>query len=287
MDEFKKYINQRAEELDLDMPREKVWQAIKQDLQPAKRNATLVYMKWAVAACVISLAGFGLYKVQDTSLKPQVASANQPKQTIDVPTTKLPTVIAKAEMPSANIEETRNKEQGTRNKEQGTRNQELRNKNQESSIKNQESRIKNQESRTKTQEPRIKNQELATANQQTTNNIQHTTGIIALNQIENTFTQIINLQKAKVNTTPLNAENPSYFNDFTIEMKRMERDEQTIKKDISKTGLTDELLDQLLNVYQQKLSMLKQLQNEINKTNNRFKQNRGPEESTKTYFLNI
>jgi hypothetical protein len=67
----------------------------------------------------------------------------------------------------------------------------------------------------------------------------------------------------------------------------MERDEQNIKRDIRKGGLTDELLDQLINVYQQKLNMLKQLQNEIHKTNNRFKQNRGPVDSTKPYFLNI
>jgi hypothetical protein len=105
--------------------------------------------------------------------------------------------------------------------------------------------------------------------------------------VENSFTQVINLQKAKVNTTPLIAENPGYFNDFAIEMKRMERDEQSIKRDIRKSGLTDELLDQLINVYQQKLNMLKQLQNEIHKTNNRFKQNRGPVDSTKPYFLNI
>ena len=124
-------------------------------------------------------------------------------------------------------------------------------------------------------------------NQQPTTNSQLATNVTTLNQIENTFTQIINLQKAKVNTTPLNAESPSYFNDFTIQMKHMERDEQTIKKDIRKSGLTDELLDQLINIYQQKLNMLKQLQNEINKTNSRFKQNRGPVDSTKTYFLNI
>ncbi len=246
MDDLKKYINQRAEELDIDMPREKVWESIKQDLQPAKRNATLVYMKWAVAACVIALVGFGLYKIQDISLKPQVASATQPMQTIELPTAELPKSIAKVDL------------QKDKNQVQHSKFQVLNN----------------------SQTPNPKSQ--VQSNKQLPTN-----SLTALNQIENTFTQIINLQKAKVNTTPLNAESPGYFNDFTIEMKHMERDEQTIKKDISKTGLTDELLDQLINVYQQKLNMLKQLQIEINKTNNRFKQNRSPEESTKTYFLNI
>ncbi len=241
MDELKKYINQRAEQLDIDVPKEKVWLAIKQDLQPVKRNATLVYMKWAVAACVIALAGFGLYKFQDKS-ELQVASY------------KLPV----------------------------TKDQEPRTKSQETIISNQQATTSNELQVASNQQPKTNNRKPATSNQLSTSNNQ-----LALQQVENTFTQIINLQKAKVNTTPLNAENPRYFNDFTIEMKRMEKDEQGIKKDIRKSGLTDELLDQLINVYQQKLNVLKQLQNEIHKTNNRFKQNRIPSDTTTTYFLNI
>lgn len=249
MDEFKKYINQRAEELDIDMPSEKVWQVIKQDIQPAKPNATLVYMKWAVAACVIVLAGFGLYKFQNNRLQVigyqlPVIKNQKPRINNQQPTTNDEELIAKVEVPSSKLQ--------VPNKLQ-------------------------------TINPKPKTQ----SNKQPTANSQLTTSLTALNQIENTFTQIINLQKAKVNTTPLNAESPGYFNDFTIQMKHMERDEQAIKKDIAKTGLTDELLDQLINVYQQKLNVLKQLQNEINKTNNRFKQNRSPVDSTKTYFLNI
>jgi hypothetical protein len=67
----------------------------------------------------------------------------------------------------------------------------------------------------------------------------------------------------------------------------MEKDEKLIKSDIAKRGMTDVLLGQLINVYQQKLGLLKQLQIEMNKTNNRYKQNRGPVDSTKTYFLNL
>ena len=59
------------------------------------------------------------------------------------------------------------------------------------------------------------------------------------------------------------------------------------KKEISKKGLTDQQLDQLINLYQYKLTVLKQLQLEMNKTNNRYKQNRGPVDSTRAYFINI
>lgn len=234
-------MQQRAEELDIDVPRERVWQAINQNLQPVKRSAALVYIKWAVAACVIGLAGLGLYKLQDNNRS--------------VTSYQLP--IASKKLPV------------TENQQPATSNQQLATSKKLPVTGNQKSVVKYQQ-------PKISNQQPITNNNQ-----------LVLQQVENTFTQIINLQKAKINTTPLNTENPDYFNDFNLEMKRMERDEQGIKKDIFKIGLTDELLDQLINIYQQKLNMLKQLQNEIYKTNNRFKQNRIPSDTIKTYFLNI
>lgn len=250
-------MQKRADELDMDVPRERVWQAISQDLQPVKRNATLLYMKWAIAACIIGLAGFGLYKLQDNN-KLQVASYQVPATSKKLP------VIENQQLATSNQQLASNdKQQVTSNLKPEASNQQLASNN---------PNAKHQNLKPKTQN---NSQPVITNNQ------------LVLQQVENTFTQVINLQRAKVNTTPLNAENPSYFNDFTIEMKRMERDELGIKKDISKSGLTDELLDQLINIYQQKLNMLKQLQNEIHKTNNRFKQNRIPSDTTKTYFLNI
>ena len=109
----------------------------------------------------------------------------------------------------------------------------------------------------------------------------------ALKDIETSFTQVINLQRARVRTMPMYAETPEYFNDFKIQIRQMEKDEKVIKSDIAKRGMNDALLDQLINLYQQKLTILKQLQIEMNKTNNRFKQNRVPVDSARTYFLNI
>lgn len=109
----------------------------------------------------------------------------------------------------------------------------------------------------------------------------------ALNELETSFTQVINLQRARVSSIPMYAETPAYFDDFKIQIKQMEKDEKVIKSDIVKRGMSDELLDQLINLYQLKLGILKQLQIEMNKTNNRFKQNRGPVDSIRTYFLNM
>jgi hypothetical protein len=138
----------------------------------------------------------------------------------------------------------------------------------------------------KTNEPnnKTKGQKLKAKSQSPVNSKE---AIEALTNIENSFTQVINLQRARVSTTPMYAETPEYFNDFKIQIKQIEKDEKAIKSDIAKRGMTDELLDQLINVYEQKLNTLKQLQIEMNKTNNRFKQNRGPVDSTRTYFLNI
>lgn len=245
MDDFKKYLQLHSDDLDVDIPRDKVWLGINKELNPAKPLAALVYIKWAVAACVIALAGFGGYMLLNKPVTNyQLPVASNKNQTIDSkqklqeePTRLQPTTTEQLVADNRSVKPTDNRKQ------------------------------------------RI--------NQPATSKQQPVTNITALEQVEHSFTQVINLQKAKVNTTPLIAENPGYFNDFAIEMKRMERDEQSIKKDIKKNGLTDELLDQLINVYQQKLNVLKQLQNEIHKTNNRFKQNRGPVDSTKPYFLNI
>ena len=109
----------------------------------------------------------------------------------------------------------------------------------------------------------------------------------SITDLETNFTQVINLQKARISTTPMYAESAAYFDAFKVEMRQLEKDEAEIKKDISSKGMTNELLDQLINIYQQKLNILKQLQLEMNKTNNRYKQNRASVDTVRTYFLSI
>lgn len=108
-----------------------------------------------------------------------------------------------------------------------------------------------------------------------------------LANLENSFTQVINLQRQKISSIPMYAESPDYFKDFTQQIRQMEKDERGIKSDIARRGMTDELLSQLINVYQQKLNVLKQLQTEMNKTNTRWKQNRVPVDSAHTYFMKL
>ncbi len=108
-----------------------------------------------------------------------------------------------------------------------------------------------------------------------------------LHTIENSFTQVINLQRKKINSIPMVAVTPDYFNDFKYQLQQMEKDEKNIKTDIRKNGVNDALIEQLIKIYQQKLTVLKQLQMEMNKTNNRFKQNSSTTDSTQSYFLKL
>jgi hypothetical protein len=233
MDEFKKYIQNHAEDLNLDEPGEQVWNTILRETQPVKKLGTLTMVtRFAAAACILALAGIGVWHLfagkNDTKTQP-FANIEKAKPQ---PVKTEPVTIVKAE--PAFVAEIKN------------------------------------------QKPKTKNQPL--------NNPE---ALAVLNNIESSFTQVINLQRERISSTPMYAETPKYFNDFKIQIRQVEKDEKVIKSDIARRGMTDVLLDQLINLYQQKLNTLKQLQIEMNKTNNRYKQNRGPVDSTKTYFLNL
>lgn len=247
MDELKKYLQQHADELDLDEPRPQVWERISaQSAVPVKGNVVMMVSRWAIAACVIILAGIGIWHLAGSN-------SQQPgKTTAQVTPVQKETVTPPAEeqqvQPSGEVE-----------------------------------------NNTASVIPASK-----TGTSHKNNRMPHSAGAVdrteemhALTDMENSFTQVINLQRARVSTTPMYAETPAYFNDFKVQLKQMDKDEKGIKTDIARRGLNDALLDQLINLYQQKLNILKQLQLEMNKTNNRFKQNRGPVDTTRTYFLNI
>lgn len=240
MDELKKYLQQNREVLDTDEPSSMVWERI-QVAQPVKKTAiVLTITRWAVAACVLVLAGIGTWsllkeeKTQET-LQGSMATV-EPKQQEN----KQPTELV---IPVPEINTETNKILTSVTPEKKT---------------------------VPVQKP-----------------IPQRADLIALQNVENSFKQVINLQRTKVGTIPMYAESAEYFADFKIQLRQLEKDEKAVKAEIVKRGLTDELLGQLINLYQIKLSTLKQLQTEMNKINNRVKQIRRPVDSVKTYFINI
>ncbi len=240
MDELKKYLQQNARELDVDTPRKQVWENIERaTASPAKPATILMFTRWAAAACILVLAGIGIWHIIDQ--KPQA-----------------PTQVAKTTKP-VTVQPVEKEPETPQPTEPAT----------EEALA-----VTKPKNNFKPQTPNSKP-------------INSAADIAALTNIETSFTQVINLQRARVSNIPMYAETPEYFNDFKVQIRQIEKDEKVIKSDIAKRGMNDELLDQLINLYQQKLNTLKQLQIEMNKTNNRFKQNRGPVDTTKTYFLNI
>jgi len=254
MDELKKYMQQHLAELDSDEPRERVWQNIQQKTTPVKKaNVIMMATRWAVAACVIALAGVGGWHLLNNKPAPADVAVVTLKQEAPKQDDNKIQASPVTTTPAEDKPEVAADKQYVASAEP---------------VKPRATKLV--PTHVAAQAPGL------SANETT-----------ELENVESSFKQVINLQKERINTTPLSAENPGYFSDFTRQLRQMEKDEDGIKRDIHKNGLNDELLDQLINVYQQKLNVLKQLQTEMNKTNNRYKQNRGPVDSTKTYFLNI
>lgn len=87
--------------------------------------------------------------------------------------------------------------------------------------------------------------------------------------MEENYAVIINYQLKRVNSMPIYAENAGYFHSFKKQWQQFQKDEQNIMQDIQTIGLNDNLVDHLITLYQQKLQLLKQLQAEISKMNNK------------------
>lgn len=242
MDELKKYLQQNREALDSDEPSPMVWERI-QVQQPVKKTAMVATItRWAVAACVLVLAGIGTWSL----LKEDEGKTQEILQGSRASAAPRQEEIKQAAEPVISVPE----------------------------INQETNKVLASVTREKKTVPVQK-----TATERA--------DLIALQNVENSFKQVINLQRNKVGTIPMYAESADYFTDFKIQIRQLEKDEKAVKAEIAKHGLTDNLMNQLINLYQIKLSTLKQLQIEMNKINNRVKQMSRPVDSVKTYFINI
>lgn len=109
----------------------------------------------------------------------------------------------------------------------------------------------------------------------------------AIGAIDKSYSRLIHYQLKKLRATPLYAENGSYFSFYVEQFKQMDQDEQQVRNDIKTYGLTSEFLEQLINVYQQKLNVLKNLETEINKMNNKVREKAAPSTKTEVFYLDI
>jgi len=270
MDEFKKYLQENRSALDLDEPGPQGWEKVQARLQqdrPAAKVVTIKkYFQWSVAACVFVLAGIGLWSLLDS--KPETLQ----QRVLNAPNDNA----------EAGVENTLEKPVNTGAENNNTIEILPGNEAGEKVLNNAGSNLNI--AANKNNRPYKTN-----VNPQNNSSAQGLSKdvLASLASVESGFTQVINLQRGKISTTPMYAESAAYFNEFKMQIQQIEADEKQLKKEISKKGLTANQLDQLIDLYQYKLTVLKQLQLEMNKTNNRFKQNRGPVDSTRAYFINI
>lgn len=108
-----------------------------------------------------------------------------------------------------------------------------------------------------------------------------------LNSFEQNYNKLVSLQLKSIRNTPVFGETPDYFNGFKTSMRRIEADEAVLKLQIKTNGLNDELLEQLINIYQDKIKLLKNLQHEISSMNNKIRENQQPADSTRIFYINI
>jgi hypothetical protein len=97
---------------------------------------------------------------------------------------------------------------------------------------------------------------------------------------------MISIQKNAINSTPIFTKSLVILKNsklFKTKLKLIKK----YKIRYCKLGFTNELLEQLININQQKLNLLKMLQTEINKTNIRFIQNRNHLDTEKVYYIQI
>ncbi|MBS1512199.1 MAG: hypothetical protein JST86_15225 [Bacteroidetes bacterium] len=101
------------------------------------------------------------------------------------------------------------------------------------------------------------------------------------------YNELVNLQLQHIRNTPVYTETADYFTDFKSALQQSALNEQSIRFSIRDHGLNDQLLQQLIAVYQQKINLLKDLQREINKINSKAKEFKQPGDSLVAHYINI
>lgn len=89
--------------------------------------------------------------------------------------------------------------------------------------------------------------------------------------MEKDYDAIIESQLKYTRSLAIYGESSAYFAQFKNDFIMLEEQEKALRKDIAKNGLQETSIDELAMIYQQKLTVLKKLQNEINKTSSRNK----------------
>jgi hypothetical protein len=245
MDELKKYIREHRDELDVEMPPPShIWQ----NKTATKQPLTTIVIKWLAAASVILILSTAIYWGMSTSRHKSWPQAE---------------VIKK----DSNKILQRHADSLNDSVPQQVKN--IAGKNSNDLASREEEQKKGLAIR-----PRVSVQT------RSKNKLTHS----ASKSLEANYASIISYQLKRLERTPIYIESADYFHVFKKQWYDMEKDEEKIKEDLDTYGLSDMLVDQFIQLYQQKIGLLKQLQTEIDKMNIRARNNPEFRKQTPTYL---
>lgn len=231
MDEFKKYLFDHRDELDTEKPpRPQIWKHIRRETQVVKKLVIPLIAKWATAAAAILVAAFILiYQLQRPADTPKLSNTD---------------TLKKNNSPEPN---------GQADSSTGTAStpvNEIHTNEQPGDKAIPETTIPDTRKIAKKDKP-----------------VQASKQISPLQAVEDNYATIINYQLQKLGKTPIYTESPGYFHVFKKQWLDLERDEKKVKQDVRMYGMSDQVVNKLIQLYQQKLWLLEELQSEINKMN--------------------
>ncbi|RYY57033.1 MAG: hypothetical protein EOO09_04360 [Chitinophagaceae bacterium] len=89
--------------------------------------------------------------------------------------------------------------------------------------------------------------------------------------IEASYAAFVEEQLRELRGQPVYIDDPEYFDFFRTQFAALEKEEREVKNTIRKDGLDDVTLDLLIRVYQLKAGILRDLRSEINRVNTRIR----------------
>ena len=261
MDKLKEYLVRHRADLDVDSPASDTWEHI--GSRTSARSGLVRWVRYAAVACVIALAGVGLWLVtRDNKAPADTAKHNVPTKIGDA--ARAGSTSAAPEHAAPGYAVTGHAVTGHAVPEREKTSREEEKTSDAAVAASTPKRVQHKARPPKREEPADE-----------------------IDAIDKSYSSLIDYQLRTLRATPLYAENGDYFSFYVEQFKEMDNDEKQVRKDISVYGLTSEFLEQLINVYQQKLNLLKNLQAEVNKMNNKVREKQSPTAKTEVHYLNI
>lgn len=259
MDELKKYINQNRDRLNIDEPGEEVWERIQKEFEPKKGLVIPMIIRWAAAACIILLAGFGAYFLIIDKDNSRGIGQNKPTEKVDTQKVKESRPIQEEQSKIFEDDLAENVAEGRIKK-----------------------RLKPGMTKELDEVAKVERPVKATPSTPAVDPMSK-----AFNEMQVGYASMVEIQLEKIKSTPIYAEDANYFHVFKKQFQDLNNDERLLKQETRKTGINDDIISRMINIYQEKITLLKQLQFEISKMNNRMKNSDSDEQTQSPTYINL